>query len=114
MNDSAGHGVGDEMLASFALLLIDLCRAEDLPARLGGDEFSVLLPGMELEGACGLAERVLAAVRSSAALAQRGVTVSAGVAQWTPGELPDDLLRRADEALDAAKRLGGDAVTGGG
>ena len=56
---------------------------------------------------------MLAAVRSCAALEERGVTVSAGVAQWVPGELPDDLLRRADEALYAAKRGGGDAVAGG-
>ena len=41
------------MLASFAALLITLCRAEDLPARLGGDEFSVLLPGIKLAGAWG-------------------------------------------------------------
>ena len=53
-------------------------------------------------------------MRSCEVLAQRGVTVSAGVAQWAPGELPDDLLRRADQALYAAKRGGGDAVTGGG
>jgi len=113
VNDSAGHEAGDKALTSFADLLAALCRAEDLPGRLGGDEFSVLLPGIELGGARGLAERVLAAVRSSEALAARGVTVSAGVAQWTPGELPDDLLRRADEALYAAKRGGGDAVAGG-
>ena len=36
-----------------------------------------------------------------------------GVAQWTPDELPADLLRRADEALYAAKRGGGDAASGG-
>jgi len=112
VNDSAGHAAGDEVLTSFAALLAALCRAEDLPGRLGGDEFSVLLPGNELGGARGLAERVLAAVRASAALAQRGVTVSAGVAQWAPDELPDDLLRRADEALYAAKRDGGAAVAG--
>ena len=115
VNDSAGHEAGDEVLTSFAELLGALCRAEDLPARLGGDEFSVLLPGMELGGARGLAERLLAAVRSCAALAQRRVTVSGGVTQWTPpGELPDELLRRADEALYAAKREGGDAVAGDG
>jgi diguanylate cyclase (GGDEF)-like protein/PAS domain S-box-containing protein len=111
VNDSAGHEAGDEVLASFAALLAELCRAEDLPARLGGDEFCVLLSGIDLGGAQGLAERVLATVRASAALAQRGVTVSAGVAQWTPDELPDDLLRRADGALYTAKRLGGDAVS---
>jgi diguanylate cyclase (GGDEF)-like protein len=110
VNDSAGHRAGDEVLASFAALLAALCRAEDLPARLGGDEFSVLLPGDDLGGGRGLAERILAAVRSCDVLAQRGVTVSGGVAQWAPSELPDDFLRRADEALYAAKRDGGDAV----
>jgi len=110
VNDSSGHEAGDEALASFAALLIDLCRAEDLPGRLGGDEFSVLLPGIELSGGGGLAERVREAVRSCAALAERGVTVSGGIVQWSPGELPDDLLRRADQALYAAKRVGGDAV----
>ena len=110
VNDNAGHEAGDEVLASFAALLRDRCRAEDLPGRLGGDEFSVLLPGMELGGGCGLAERLLAAVRSCEALQQRGVTVSGGIAAWTPDESPEDLLRRADQALYAAKRSGGDAV----
>ena len=110
VNDTLGHEAGDEVLASFATLLAALCRAEDLPARLGGDELSVLLPGMELDGAQGLAERLLTAVRACEALVRRGVTVSAGVVQWAPGELPDDLLRRADEALYAAKRVGGDAA----
>jgi diguanylate cyclase (GGDEF)-like protein/PAS domain S-box-containing protein len=113
VNDAAGHEAGDEVLASFAALLAGLCRAEDLPARLGGDEFSVLLPGVSLGGALGLAERVLAAVRSSADLAERGVTASAGAAAWKPDELPNDLLRRADEALYAAKRGGGDSATAG-
>ena len=114
VNDSSGHEAGDEVLTSFAALLIDLCRAEDLPGRLGGDEFSVLLPGIELSGGGGLAERTREAVRSCAALAERGVTVSGGVVQWSPGELSDDLLRHADEALYAAKRGGGGAVAGNG
>jgi diguanylate cyclase (GGDEF)-like protein/PAS domain S-box-containing protein len=109
-NDAGGHEVGDDVLASFASLLAALCRAEDLPARLGGDEFSVLLPGVELGGAKGLAERVLAAVRSCAEMAERGVTASAGVAAWKADESPSDLLRRADEALYAAKNTGGDSV----
>jgi diguanylate cyclase (GGDEF)-like protein len=110
INDSTGHAAGDETLTSFAALLDSLCRGEDLPGRLGGDEFSLLLPGTNLSGALGLAKRVLAAVRSCEALERRGATVSGGVAQWSPGELPEDLLRRADEALYAAKRGGGDSV----
>jgi len=114
VNDSAGHEAGGEALTDFAALLGSLCRIEDLPGRLGGDEFSVLLPGVDLGGGRGLAERVLAAVRSREALTRRCVTVSGGVAAWAPDERPDDLLRRADEALYAAKRGGGDAVAGDG
>ena len=110
VNDTSGHEAGDEVLRSFAGLLASLCRSEDLPARLGGDEFSVLLPGVDTGGARGLAERVLTAVRSSEALVRCDVTVSAGVAAWTLDESYDDLLRRADEALYAAKGGGGDAV----
>ena len=114
VNDSAGHEAGDKVLTSFAALLADLCRAEDLPARLGGDEFSVLLPGNDLDGARGFAERVLAAVRACEVLARHGVTVSGGVARWTADELPEGLLRRADAALYAAKRGGGDRVAADG
>jgi diguanylate cyclase (GGDEF)-like protein/PAS domain S-box-containing protein len=113
VNDTDGHEAGDEVLVSFASLLAALCRTEDLPARLGGDEFSVLLPGIELGGALGLAERVLAAVRGCANLAERGVTTSAGVAAWEADELPNDFLKRADEALYAAKSCGGDSVVAG-
>ena len=110
VNDEAGHAAGDLALARFAALLDDLCRTEDLPGRLGGDEFCVLLPGIDRDGAEAFAERVLATVRASAGLSQRGVTVSAGVAAWRPDEAADDLLRRADDALYAAKHSGGDAV----
>ena len=112
VNDEEGHAAGDQTLAAFAALLGHVCRAEDLPARLGGDEFSVLLPGIDLVGAEAFAERVLAAVRECAGLRDGSVTVSAGVASWTPKDAADDLLRRADDALYAAKRSGGDAVGG--
>ena len=110
VNDTDGHEAGDQVLTGFASLLAAQCRAEDLPARLGGDEFSVLLPGIEFGGAQGFAERVLAAVRSCAELEERRVTASAGVAAWKADELPRDLLKRADEALYAAKGHGGDSV----
>ena len=110
VNDSAGHEAGDEVLRSFAALLDALCRIEDLAGRLGGDEFSLLLPGIDLSGSRRLVERLLTAVRSCPALEQRGVTVSAGIAQWSPDDHADDLLRRADEALYAATRGGGAAV----
>ena len=112
VNDTAGHAAGDEVLVRFAVLLRALCRAEDLPGRLGGDEFSLLLPGVDVEGARHLAERVLAAVRACPPLERCGVTVSCGIAAWAHDERADDLLRRADDGLYAAKREGGDSAAG--
>ena len=109
-NDTTGHEAGDEVLASFGALLGTVCRLEDVAGRLGGDEFGVLLPGTDLAGARRFGERVVAAVRSHDAMSRRGVTASGGIAAWALDELPDDLLRRADEALYAAKRGGGDIV----
>jgi diguanylate cyclase (GGDEF)-like protein/PAS domain S-box-containing protein len=113
VNDGAGHNAGDRVLVAFAMLLASVCRVEDLPSRLGGDEFSVLLPDTDMAGAQRFAERVVSEVRVCEALAGRGVTVSAGVAQWTPDDQPDDLVRRADKALYSAKRSGGNAAGSG-
>jgi diguanylate cyclase (GGDEF)-like protein/PAS domain S-box-containing protein len=114
VNDGDGHAAGDAVLRSFAVLLDGLCRTEDLAARLGGDEFGLLLPGIDLGGAHRLAERVLQAVRACEGLHRNSVTASAGVAAWHTDDRPHDLLRRADEALYAAKRGGGDTVADAG
>jgi diguanylate cyclase (GGDEF)-like protein/PAS domain S-box-containing protein len=108
VNDTEGHAGGDEALIALATLLAGLCRTEDLPARVGGDEFGILLPGVGGDAAKGLAERTVAAVRGSIQLRRRRVTVSIGVAAWRPGETARSLLRRADDALYACKRAGGD------
>jgi diguanylate cyclase (GGDEF)-like protein/PAS domain S-box-containing protein len=108
VNDTEGHAGGDEALIALATLLTGLCRTEDLPARVGGDEFGILLPGVGGEAAKGLAERTVTAVRGSIQLRRRHVTVSIGVAAWRPDETARSLLRRADGALYACKRAGGD------
>jgi diguanylate cyclase (GGDEF)-like protein len=97
-NDRHGHQAGDKLLRDAAAAWRLQLRGTDLLARYGGEEFSVLFPGSPLEDA----ERALQRVRASTPT----VTCSAGLAQYEPGETPDQLVHRADHALYQAKRNG--------
>ena len=110
VNDTQGHGAGDEVLVIFARILEAECLSGFVCGRIGGDEFSVVLPGEDAESGHAFADRVIKAVRSCSNLSAATVTVSGGVAQWTPDSKSDDLLRRADVALYSSKRVGGDTV----
>jgi two-component system cell cycle response regulator len=109
VNDEHGHEKGDIVLARVATRLGHVLRAEDFAGRWGGEEFLVLLPDVDEAGAEATAERLRESV-GSRPVAGLCVTVSAGCATWRPGESPDDILRRADGALYAAKRAGRDSV----
>ena len=105
-NDDFGHQAGDEVLRRVGRLLHATLRPTDLPARYGGEEFAVLLPDTDLARACDVAERVLNAFRNDL-WPRRPVTVSVGVAEAEADDAAE-LVRRADEALYAAKRAGRD------
>jgi two-component system cell cycle response regulator len=107
INDTHGHSTGDAVLVAAVRAMRTHLRAEDALGRLGGEEFLVLLPDTEAGAAHRVAEKLRAEV--AAAPAAVPVTCSVGVATWT-GETPDLLLRRADEALYAAKDAGRDRV----
>lgn len=116
-NDASGHQAGDDCLRAVAQALQDsLHRASDLVARYGGEEFAVLLPECAEEQARTLAEILRARIeglRYPHEAAPAGVvTVSVGVAAAVPskGLSPEDLVRRADEALYEAKRRGRNRV----
>jgi two-component system cell cycle response regulator len=110
VNDRHGHEAGDEVLVATAEALQRALRAEDVIGRLGGEEFLALLPDTGPEAAARAAERLRAAVaRAGGPVA---VTASVGWAVLRAGEQPDDLVRRADDALYAAKQEGRDRVRG--
>jgi len=116
VNDTHGHAAGDEGLKHFSALTQLLLRTQDTLGRIGGEEFDILLPDTNEAGAVILAERVREQLENTP-LQYRGraipMTVSAGVAQWLPtGDTPEDLLKRADDALYAAKRGGRNRVVG--
>jgi two-component system cell cycle response regulator len=110
INDRHGHEVGDEVLVAVAEALQRALHAEDVLGRLGGEEFLALLPDTGGEAAARAGERLRAAV--AAAGGPVPVTASVGWAVLRPGEAPDDLVRRADDALYVAKQDGRDRVRG--
>ncbi|MEP7303851.1 MAG: diguanylate cyclase, partial [Caldimonas sp.] len=112
INDSRGHGAGDELLRIVAERLLAAVRSVDTVARLAGDEFTVILEGLAEPGdAEAVALKVVQALRPPMHLAGSlvQVTTSVGLAILEDGDAePASLLQRADEALYAAKRAGRD------
>jgi diguanylate cyclase (GGDEF)-like protein len=112
INDTHGHGVGDDALKAFAKRLREFLREGDLCARYGGEEFVVVLPGTSVHDALEAAERLRRGVADSALLSAPllAATVSIGVAQFQQGLTPQELLDRADRAVYQAKRSGRNVV----
>lgn len=104
-NDRCGHLAGDEALRTFGRILAAETRAMNLAARYGGDEFAVLLADSTREGAEIFARRICERFAQEVASAGFGtLTVSAGVAEYTPDmQAPEDLIAAADRALYQAK-----------
>jgi two-component system, cell cycle response regulator len=116
VNDTHGHAAGDDVLRELAARTVNCVRSIDLVARLGGEEFVVVMPETDITIATAVAERLRAAVaREPFTLVAAGVkppvTISIGVT--ATAERDDDrdgMLRRADEALYAAKARGRNCV----
>jgi diguanylate cyclase (GGDEF)-like protein len=111
VNDTHGHGGGDQVLAAVARALAGHVRSEDLVARLGGEEFLILLPATPPAGALQVAERLRQAVANLPAGPAK-VTISIGVACCHRDESAGELVARADAALYRAKQEGRDRVVG--
>jgi diguanylate cyclase (GGDEF)-like protein len=105
-NDTYGHPAGDEMLCRFADALRTSVRSSDFVARYGGEEFCLLLPATTAEGAAALTNHLRDALSFHPAASRPAF--SAGIATWDTRESNQELLRRADSALYAAKEEGKD------
>ncbi|MCW5296577.1 sensor domain-containing diguanylate cyclase [Herbaspirillum lusitanum] len=99
-NDTYGHPAGDDVLSLLCELLRMPLRASDFVARVGGDEFAVILPNTPEVGAELVVERIQAMLQA-AKWPHCPVSISAGVATLSPGEVCDfaTLLQRADQAM---------------
>ena len=109
VNDSLGHGAGDQLLCMVAERLRSSLRPADTVARLGGDEFAILLEDISCEDdAAAVAERVLDALAPPFVVGGRDTTVGAsiGIALNCRADDLDNLLRSADVAMYAVKQSG--------
>ncbi|MGW0158479.1 EAL domain-containing protein [Mycobacterium sp. NPDC003323] len=119
VNDTWGHGEGDEVLTVVAQRIQSAIRSNDTAARLGGDEFAVLCPGIaEAAQIQRVAERIRAEVRRPIQLSTGHIcdqlSVSAGVATSQSDSTAETLLRRADALMYQSKRSGKNRITSGG
>ncbi len=116
VNDTYGHLEGDYLLVQLADVLRGALRNTELIARYGGDEFVVLMPSTNLQGGVSAANRLLQAVREARFLDTQGaprftISLSIGVAAYPNStQNPVELLEKADEALETAKRSGRNRV----
>lgn len=116
VNDTHGHDVGDEVLREFAVRIRKGIRGIDLACRFGGEEFVVVMPETDAALAYTVAERLRQRIASEPFIIAGGnqsldVTVSIGMAGLdSPSDTMEQLFKRADQALYAAKRDGRNRV----
>lgn len=114
VNDNYGHAVGDEVIILLAEILTSNTRQNDLVGRYGGEEFCLVLPGMSLDNAFKLAERIrLRVIDESSKRYENGPQVAASVGIASILDNPDNpgaLNIFADEALYCAKENGRNRV----
>jgi diguanylate cyclase (GGDEF)-like protein len=102
-NDTYGHQAGDLLLKEATTAWREQLREADVLARYGGEEFGIIVSGVAPDEALTIVERLRT-------VTPRGQTFSAGLAEWTGAEGPQELVRRADQALYRAKAAGRDRI----
>lgn len=109
INDTLGHGVGDQLLQRVAQRLLDCVREQDTVSRQGGDEFIAVLPETDAAGAEWVAEKILQSVIQSYSIEGHDlrITASIGIAVY-PDHAQDSesLIKYSDVAMYQAKEGG--------
>ena len=105
INDSLGHSMGDQVLATVGTRIRSCVRDGDMVARLGGDEFAVLLPATTPAKAAAVGNRILDSLNGTFEVDGKAVRCGAslGLRIADPGETSEELLMEADIAMYASK-----------
>ena len=116
VNDTYGHLVGDKILREVSDILRNSIRTYDIAGRYGGEEFLVVLPDTDFEDALLLAERIRTSIKAkplekSDQTPAITPTISLGIASMRNTDISiDNMIKRADDGLYAAKNSGRDRV----
>ena len=113
INDTYGHDTGDVLLKAFAHNVHISLRQGDIFARIGGEEFALLLPHTPYKTGCKVAQRIIetiASLRFEDIDPNLHMTVSIGMAAYSPGMDIKAFLHEADQKLYQAKREGRNRV----
>ncbi|HWI50300.1 MAG TPA: sensor domain-containing diguanylate cyclase [Rummeliibacillus sp.] len=111
VNDTYGHGVGDEVLQYLAYKMKTVTRATDLCCRYGGEEFIVLLPNTTIQDAFEIADILRKDLENTPSPTGKAVTISAGVGEYPYTEnTAAKLIEQADQCLYQAKEQGRNRV----
>jgi diguanylate cyclase len=114
VNDTLSHGIGDLVLVDLAGLLTSHCRGDDVVVRFGGDEFVLVLREVPVQAAATIAERIRRSVLShewNRIHPALRIRVSVGVAEHRAGMDFRDVVKAADRAVYASKKLGRNRVS---
>lgn len=114
VNDNYGHGVGDEVIKMLANVLLSSTRDEDIVSRYGGEEFCIVLPGINIEEAVSIAERIRLKIKKDSEMSfdpGPHIKASLGVSSiYDHAKNPAELNDQADQALYVAKETGRNRV----
>lgn len=114
INDTYGHPVGDSIILAVGKIINEQTRKSDVVTRYGGDEFIVLLNNTNMQECFDVAENMRVFIENCRLpeIGGRQVTISIGVAECRPDDDMNRIIKRADDALYAAKRQGRNRTQG--